>query len=141
MLQQTVYYQDSDVRVTGARAVLGTTTYAMANVAAVSVSTKPANRAPGVIVASIGLIITGCMGCMGTSVIGSDSGAIVLAILGMVPGVAMLLAGIAVAVAAKNEYTVRIGSTSGGVVALVSTNRERVGNIVDAVNEAIIRRG
>jgi len=114
----------------------------MANVAACSVSTKPAERAPGIIGALSGLALMGCAGvCVVACVMEGAYEGVTLAILGVASGVLMLCGGSVAVTMAKDTYTIRIGSTSGGVVALVSTDRERVGNIVDAVNEAIIRRG
>jgi len=50
-------------------------------------------------------------------------------------------AGIAIAVMTKPSYVVRIGSASGEANALVSKDRAFVGKIVNAMNEAIVKRG
>ena len=126
---EVIYYQGSGVRVTSTRAILGAKTYAMANITSVSASKKSANRAPGVIIALIGLIIAGFAAA-------SNGGG-----CGITIGVVLLIAGIAVTVTAKNKYIVRIGSASGEANALESTNKEHIKKIVGAMNKAIVQRG
>ena len=127
--KEVTYYEGSSVRVTNARAILGAKTYAMANITSVAIGKQSANRTPGVIIALIGLIITGIIAA-------SDGGGGGIAI-----GVIVLIVGIVVAVLAKNTYIVRIGSASGEADALVSTNKEYINKIVSAMNEAIVQRG
>ena len=127
---ETTYYQDGGITVTNARAVLGAKTYAMANITSVSMGEIPANRAPGVVVALIGLAIAGC-----SASAGSD------ATSGIVIGVIVLGIGIAIAAAVKIQYVVKIGSASGESNALVAKDKEYIQKIVNAVNEAIIKRG
>ena len=127
---ETTYYQDGGITVTNARAVLGAKTYAMANITSVSMGEIPANRAPGVVVALIGLAIAGC-----SASAGSDGTS------GIVIGVIVLGIGIAIAAAVKIQYVVKIGSASGESNALVAKDKEYIQKIVNAVNEAIIKRG
>lgn len=129
--QETIYYQDESIIVTNTRAVLGTKTYAMANITSVSMGVIPANRVPGIVLALIGLAIAGCA----CSVVGKDAASVI------VFGLIVLGLGIAIAAAPKTRYVVKIGSASGEANALVSKDKEYIQKIVNAVNEAIIKRG
>jgi hypothetical protein len=130
MSEETTFYSDGAIRVTNARAVIGGKTYAMANITSVSMGTRPANRNPGIVIAIVGLLIAACTGIMASDGAG-----------GIVFGILVLVAGIVVAVIAKPSYIVRIGSASGEADALVSKDREYIQKIVNATNEAIIKRG
>ena len=129
-MSEVNYYQDGTVTITNARAVLGGKTYAMSNITSVAMGAKPANVQPGIVVALIGLAIAAC------SLSAGNSGAV-----GVIFGILVLVGGIALAVMAKASYIVRIGSASGETDGLVSNDTEYVQKIVNAVNEAIIKRG
>jgi hypothetical protein len=124
------YYQDGTVTITNARAVLGSKTYSMANITSVAMGEKPANVTPGIVVAVIGLAIAACSAAAGSNASG-----------GIIFGVLVLVGGIALAVMAKSSYIVRIGSAGGETDGLVSNDKEYIQKIVNAVNEAIIKRG
>ena len=130
-MSEVNYYQDGAVTVTNARAVLGGKTYAMANVTSVSMAEKPANRTTGIVIALVGLALAACLGT-----VGGDASAV-----GIIFGLLVLGAGIAMAVTAKGSYIVRIGSASGEADGLVSNDRDHIQKIVSAMNEAIINRG
>ncbi len=130
-MSEVSYYSDTAVTVTNARAVLGGKTYAMANITSVSMGEKPANRMPGIALAVLGLVIAACGGSVG----GNQAG------LGIVIGLLVLAAGIALVVMTKPSYIVRIGSASGEADGLVSKDKEYIQKIVTAMNEAIIKRG
>lgn len=129
MSEETVYYSDSAIQVTNARAVLGGKTYAMANITSVTMGEKPVNRTPGIVIAIVGLSIAAC-----TSTASNSAG-------GVIFGILVLAAGIAIAAIAKPSYIVRLGSASGESDALISKDREYIQKIVNAINEAIIKRG
>ena len=61
-VQETVLYQDPRVLITNARAVIGGSTYAIANVTSVSNLLLPANRVRGIIVAAVGVLLTDTVG-------------------------------------------------------------------------------
>lgn len=130
-MSEVNYYQDGAVTVTNARAVLGGKTYAMANITSVSMGMRPANRVVGIVVALVGLVIAAC-----SAAAGGDA-----SFGGILFGILVLGAGIALTVMAKPSYIVRIGSASGEADGLVSKDREHIQKIVNAMNEAIIRRG
>ena len=124
----TFYSDDRGVRITNTRAIIGTTTYAMANITSVSMGMKPANRTPGIAVAILGfliLLITGLLGSSG----------------GVIFGVILLGIGILIAAIVKPTCTVRIGSASGETDAVSSKDKKYIQVIVNAMNEAFMKRG
>jgi hypothetical protein len=127
-VEETTYYQDGQVTISNARAVLGAKTYAMTNITSVTMGEKPANRALGAV-----LVLAGGAGlCVGGA--GDSSGALIV-------GVLLVIAGIALAILAKPSYIVKIGSAGGESDALIAPDKEYIQKIVNAVNEAIIKRG
>lgn len=131
MAEEVSVYQDANIYVTNLRAMLQGKTYAMANVTSVSVFTQVGNKTPGVIVAVLGGFLflggfggdNGVQGCFFTF------------------GLIMLAIGVALFVSAKDVYWVRIGSASGEMNALSSKDRDYIMRIVNAMNDAIVRRG
>jgi hypothetical protein len=143
--QETTYYQDGSVTVTNTRAILGAKTYSMANITSVSSATIPANRMPGVVITIVGLLITVCASCPAIGVLGSGDpdaigGALVFG-MGAVFGLLIMGVGIVIAVMVKPSYVVKIGSASGEANALLSKDAAYIGKIVNAMNEAIVKRG
>ena len=127
---ETTYFQEGNITITNARAVLGEKTYAMSNVTSVSMGTIPPNRSTPIIIGLVGFALGGCG-------LASETRSWALIIIGLV----------AVAVAAlifftaKERYIVKIGSASGEANALSSIRRDYIEKIVKAMNDAIIRRG
>ncbi|GIV87342.1 MAG: hypothetical protein KatS3mg054_1371 [Chloroflexus sp.] len=128
-IPETIYYQDENITVTNTRAIFGTKTFAMANIASVSMVEIPPNRGPA-IAAALGGLLFACI-CMALD-------GRWLSLIVLVLGIAIA---IAIAVSVKPTYAVRIASTSGESNVLTSKDREYIQKIVNAVNEAIIRRG
>ncbi len=130
MAEEIAIYQDPNIQVTNLRAILQGRTYAMANVTSVSMFTQAANHAPGAIAAVLGglFLLVGW-------------GAEELEGCFIFFGLPLLLIGIAVLASQKDVYWVRIGSASGETNALSSRDREYILRIVNAMNEAIVRRG
>lgn len=124
--EQTYYSDEKGVRITGTRAIFGSTTYSMANISSIRTDQEPAKRIPGVVTAIIGLILL----FMGYSEVW-------LVIIGIV----ILGIGVLMALRAKGTYHVKITSASGEATALSSNDEGYVRRIVNAVNEAIISRG
>lgn len=130
MAEEVSLYQDTNIHVTNVRAMLQGKTYAMANVTSVSMFTQQGNKAPGLIIAVFGglFLLVGIVS--GKNYAG-------MALFGFI----LLVVGIAVAVSAKDAYWVRIGSASGETNALRSDDRDCIWRIVQALNDAIVRRG
>ena len=127
--KETIFYSDErGVRITDTRLIVGSTTYAMANITSVSRTRKPANRVPGIVLAILGLVILAI-----TSQLGSSEGVIF--------GVILLGLGILIAAIVKATYIARIGSASGETDAISSKDKQYIQAVVTAMNEAIIKRG
>jgi len=129
MAEEVSIYQDANIHVTNLRAMLQGKTYAMANVTSVSTFTQVGNRTPGVILAILGGLLV---------LMGIPTGE--LRGCGLSLGIPMLAIGILMASAAKNVYWVRIGSASGETNALSSSDYDYIVRVVNAMNEAIVRR-
>lgn len=133
MAEEVSVYQDANIHVTNLRAMLQGKTYAMANVTSVSVFTQFGNKTPGVILAVLGgFLFLGGFGSGGDS---SAQGCF------FTFGLILLAIGVALFVSAKDVYWVRIGSASGEMNALSSKDRDYIMRIVNAMNDAIVRRG
>jgi len=128
MTQEKTYFTNDKVRITNSRAILGEKTYAMSNITSVSMGTIPANYNPAIFLAVAGIS-------------GLILGPQIDASMCMVVGIVLLILGIILAVAAKTQYSVRLGSSSGESDALSSPDQGQIRKIVDAMNDAIIDRG
>lgn len=129
MSEEVTYYSDRTIEVTSARAVFGEKTYALANITSVTMEERPTSRIPGIVIAIVGVGVAACTGSLNKS----SSGIVI--------GILVMIAGIVIAALANPRYVVRLGSASGESDAFVSKNRGHVQRVVNAVNEAIIRRG
>ena len=129
MAEEVSVYRDGNIQITNLRAILHDKTFAMANITSVATFREPAKTAPGIVLALLG-------GFVFLSTIASDADG-----CAMVFGLPMLIVGVAMWMAAKDVYWVRIGSASGETNALQSRDRAYIQKIVDAMNEAIVRRG
>ncbi len=127
-MSEISYFQDQNVNITNARAVLSGTTYAMSNITSVSMGERAANRNPGCLVTILGFIGWGVAGAL------ENMGVLIVCILAFLVGIALIIM-------AKPSYVVRISSASGEVEGLVSQNKEYIQKVINALNEAIINRG
>lgn len=130
MVEETTFYSDDEgVRITNTRAIFGSTTYAMNNVTSVSKGYKSANHATGVLMIVIGIVVAWL--CITLKAVLS----------GIVAGVIFVAIGVLLLKILKPTYSVKIGSASGEIVALESQNGKYIQDIVEAMNEAIMKRG
>ena len=127
---ESIYYQDSNITITNAHAILGSKTYAMANITSVSMGTVAANRTAGISISLFGFIVFLCS-LMGRNVF----------LVGVLGAVIFIGLGIYLAYSAKPQYTVIIGSSSGESNALSAHDSEYIQRIVNSINEAIVKRG
>ena len=130
MADEWPIYHDEDIQITNLRAMLHGKTYAVANVTSVSMFTQFANKAPGVLVAILGVFF-GLVGLAG----GELQGCFVFF------AAVLVVVGVLNVRASKNVYWVRIGSSSGETNALSSNDPDYILRVVGAMNEAIVRRG
>jgi len=129
MSQETVFYQDDQVRVTNSRAVLKGKTYAMANITSVSHVDASASLVWPVIIFLIGLVVF-LFALMGDGTTCT-----------LVVGIAMCVGVVGWFVFLRTRYAVVIGSASGETQALVSRDKSYTAKVAAAINEAIVRRG
>ena len=123
--QEKTYYSDGAITVTSTRAVLGTKTYAMANITSVSLAENQQGAGCGCALLGVGLLFAFGLFSSDTVIVG-------------IIGLGMLAFG--VVMMKQKSYVVRIGSASGEANALENKDRAHIQKIVDAVNQAIIDR-
>jgi hypothetical protein len=126
--ETTFYSDDGGVRVTSARLVIGPTTYAMLNVTSVMRAEERPSRVGPVLMSVVGVMFF----LVGLS--GAEHG-------GAVFGVVLLAVGVLWWRGQRTKYHLRISSASGEANAVTDFNRQRIDNIIQGVNEAIIGRG
>lgn len=118
------------ITVTDTRVRIGNTTYSMANITSVSITRSPPNRAPGIVIAFLGIVV------IAISLFYMDDPS-----YGIYIGAGMFIVGLIIAALAKGDYYMRIGSASGESNALQSTERGSIEPVVEAIEKAIIMRG
>ena len=126
---ETKFYDEGGVLITNARAVLGGTTYPLANITSVGIGVQSPSGAPAFV-----LIILGLLFFLFTGVsIQNVAGLIVMA-LGVGIGIMILRSN-------RDSYYVKLGTAGGEQRALSGRDKATVEKIVAALNEAIISRG
>jgi Family of unknown function (DUF6232) len=125
----TFYSDEGGVRVTNSRLIIGPVTYAMLNITSVSRAFTKPNRLLPVLLIVIGVLVL-FASFSGHFEVGPFMIGIVLAGLGAL-----------VWKFQKTKYHLRIASASGEANAITSVNADQIDKIVQAVNEAMIKRG
>lgn len=126
--EPTYYSDEKGVRITPSRLIIGSTTYAMANITSIRLTKDYNNRWGGVALAGLGLFAIA---------IGAPFDIQVLVVSGFI----LLVAGIACAVLLKPTRHLRVSSASGETDALTSNDEKYIAQIATALNEALIKRG
>lgn len=141
--QEVTYYSDeTGVRITSARAILGNNTYSMANISSVGLGAIPANRTPATVATLCGLVMMFvAIWLAWDSVRDSLAVAALLGALFGLPGLLMLLWGVRATGTAKPTYVVCLRAAGGETNALLSQNKGYIDSIIQAINEAIVKRG
>lgn len=124
----TFYTDQTGIRITNARAIIGARTYSMANLTTVTVGVTSPSYGGAIWTILIGAVIF-------LAGAGNSSGG--AAIFGLL----VLGGGIWWAKSLKPTYHVRIGSAGGESNALSSFDRKYIEGVAAALNEAIIKRG
>jgi hypothetical protein len=125
---EIMLYSDRSVVITTTRAVFGAKTYAMSNIASITMGTKSSN---------VGLLFGILLFLMGLMCIAINNHSL----MSIVFGLTFLGCGGLILYSLKTTYVVRIASTSGEADALLSKDEAYIRRIVSAANEAIIERG
>ena len=129
---EEILLETENFKVTTARAILGGKTYAMSNITSVKMVKASAIAIFPILGLAIGVILM--LGGFATI---RDSGRPLLFILGL----AFVAGGILSLMRAEPTYHVRIGSPSGEADVMSSKDQATIQNIVDAMNNAIVKRG
>jgi multisubunit Na+/H+ antiporter MnhC subunit len=119
---EITFYKDMNVTVTQSRYITHSKTYAMRNISSVHIFEIIKSKKLPVLMIIIGLLL----------LFSSD-----LRIMGFI----ILLVGVALLLAIKNEFAVRISTNSGEANSIISKDKLYIQKIVNALNEAIIHRG
>lgn len=123
-MEERVFFDDGGVKVTNARFVVHTQTYAMQGVTSVKSHVTPPNRGGPVIGILIGLVM----------LVALDGGAKLFGLL-LIAICAWILSQM------KDTHAVFLSSASGEVQALAREDPAFIGGVVGALNEALIYRG
>lgn len=134
---ETVYYFDNLVQITSTRAMFGETTYAVANITAVEMAVQPASRIFGSIVIAMGAFAI----LLGLRIL-TDNPIVILSVMIIaLIGLLIIIAGVWLNSLARPSYLVRITTPGDVKDMLESRSPEYIQRIVDAINEAIVKRG
>jgi hypothetical protein len=121
---ERVYFSDLSITVTSTRAVLGSKTYALANITSVTLG-ENSLAGWGCFTAFCGGILALCL---------QTPGSIQIGLFGL------FVAAIGIVLMLYRTYVVRIGSASGEADAFQHRDRQYIETIVNALNLAIIDR-
>lgn len=120
-MEERIFFEYGDVKVTSSRFINGGQTYAMNNVTSVKPYEKKPNRTGGVIVLLIGLII------MFNS--------------SLITGLLITAAAAYYLYQQKTIYQILLATSAGETTALVTYQRDYMSDVIAALNNAIVHRG
>lgn len=120
-MEEKTFFEYDDVKVTNARFVSGSQTFAMSNVTSVKTLTDKPSRILGVLIVLIGIVIA----------ISSSAG--VGAVIAVIAGIYLYLQ--------KTTYHVMLNTSGGETSALKTYQLDYITKVVGALNQAIVYRG
>jgi hypothetical protein len=123
-MSEQVFFEQGNVKVTNARFIVSSKTYAMNGVTSVKSSVVPPNRGGVLVLIGIGLLI----------LIAASGGMKLL-------GIAMGAAGAWLFMQQKSMHSVYLSSASGEVQALSDTDQTFIDSVIRALNDALVHRG
>lgn len=126
-VRETTILEEGEVRITNARAILGTKTYAISDILSVTIT-----RDSSMVGCLILTLISGAF-LLGLLSLGGGSGYRVAAFI-------FLGAAIVVGILAQPSYIVQIRSVSGNTDVLRSMDQDFVQRVVEAINDALLYR-
>jgi hypothetical protein len=136
---KVIYTDGHDVVVTDSTLKIKKNSYNMSGITKASFWTIRPDRWPGALLLLLGIIaaVCGYMGLVPSEwSLQTDAGLVSGNTLAVWTGVALFVIGLLVLIFTKERYAVRIGTAEGEKNALVSTKREYIAQIVDAVHTA-----
>lgn len=119
-MSEKIFFEHEDVKVTNARFISGSQTYAMSNITSVKTYEQKPNR----LWPAIGVLVG--LGLMGNN---------------LYLGLLIFLAAVAYLFMQKTLYHVMLSTSAGETSALKTHQPEYLHKVVAAVNEAIVHRG
>ena len=129
-INEVTILEEGQVKITNLRAVIGTKTYTMSNITSITRKKRETGYTAS--------FWWGVFGVLFMIISGLDFDYLWIF---SINGLMCVLAAVTVARNPKTVYIVKIGSSSGEKNVLESYDREYIKRIVDAMNEAIVRRG
>lgn len=140
MTPDNVIYTDGrDVTVTDSTLKVKNTSYNLSGITKLTLWTIRPDRWPGILLLLLGLtaMVLGFMNLVPAQMnLETDSGVVNSNTLAIWIGIALTVIGILILASAHERYAVRIGTAEGEKNAVVSTKREYIAQIVDAINRA-----
>ena len=134
MGDENIFFSQGNIYISNSRISIGGTTYSTANITSVSIKKTPAKAG-----CAISLLVIGGIGIItGFSALGNNREMAYSSFL--VWGV-VIAAGLFWLSRQKPTFHVLLASASGENEALSSKNEELIGQVTDAVNNAIVARG
>ncbi len=139
MAQDKVLYTDGrDVVVTDSAFKVRNTSYRLNGITKFSFWTIRPDRWPAILLLLVGLALAACgyLNIFPSENLGSAASGIGMNLLALYVGLGMMLIGIIALLVSRERYAVRIGTAEGEKNAVVSTRREYIAQIVDALHSA-----
>ena len=140
MTPDNVIYTDGrDVTVTDSTLKVKNTSYKLSGITKLTLWTIRPDRWPGILLLLLGVtaMVLGFMSLLPAEMnLETDSGAVSSNTLAVWIGIGLTVIGILILASAHERYAVRIGTAEGEKNAVVSTKREYIAQIVDAINRA-----
>lgn len=119
-MDETTFFEYEDVKVTNARFISGSQTYAMSNVTSVKAFEQKPKRLGGILVLVVGLAI---------------------AVNSPAVGAVIAIAAAIYLYTQKTVFHVMLATSGGETSALKTHQREYLDKVVSALNQAIVHRG
>lgn len=130
MAEEIIIYENKDIKITNLRAVFSEKTYSIANITSVESQTIPPNTTLAMVLFVIGLMLF----ILGIADYQSKASFIIYSLFAF--GLFFILKR-----SATESYSVNLTTAAGEVKAYISDNQETTKHIVDALNNAIIKKG
>lgn len=143
MTQEVIYTDGHGVRVTPSQFIVGKTEYLLRGITNIRMYTIKANLAPAVtlIIVGIASAISGFMRVFreNTQAVSIDETTKTMGTneIAMLIGGVLFLAGVIWALVSHERYSVRLTTAEGETDALVSTKKDYVGQVINAVQHAL----
>lgn len=135
MSAETTILEEGEIKITNLRAIFGDKTYAVSNISAVEMQSKPPSLFPALIGILGGvLVLIAIPSLLNNRTWDNNYTALVI-------GLVLAIYSFLTVRAAKTQYIISFTSSSGEVKAFASPNEEQINRIVQALNDAIIQKG